>query len=104
MSTIKASQNYWTLNNILDFPNARIMVQMSRPWKIWVYKVYNYSFQNSDAVFDAFASAKLDDLKSAKKKVDQRRTTQEPDAFFAKYLTSEKVSFFVDKLCDSIHI
>lgn len=62
-----------------------------KPSQCYEKKFWSNFVTNSDAVFDAFASAKLDDLKSAKKKVDQRRTTQEPDAFFAKYLTSEKL-------------
>ncbi|KAL4236751.1 THO complex subunit 1 [Mactra antiquata] len=53
--------------------------------KFWVNFV-----ANSDAVLEAFNSSKLDDLKASKKKIDQRRQ-QEPDAFFAKYLTSEKL-------------
>ena len=41
-------------------------------------------------MFAAFTSSKLDDLKSSKKSVSQRKV-MEPDTFFAKYLTSEKV-------------
>ena len=52
-----------------------------------------YFLQNSDAVLAAFSSSKLDDNKSSKKKLQQRRNL-EPDTFFAKYLTSEKVGAY----------
>ena len=51
---------------------------------------YNVTLQNADAVLEAFRSSKLDDLKSSKKKLNQKRSL-DTDAFFAKYLTSERV-------------
>ncbi|XP_053393953.1 THO complex subunit 1-like isoform X2 [Mercenaria mercenaria] len=61
-----------------------------KPGQCYEKKLWTTFMSNSDAVFEAFASSKLDDMKSSKKKVDQRRNL-EPDAFFAKYLTSEKL-------------
>ncbi|KAK3091924.1 hypothetical protein FSP39_023755 [Pinctada imbricata] len=46
--------------------------------------------QNADAVLSAFASSKLDDLKTSRKKLAMPRTT-DSSTFFAKYLTSEKL-------------
>ncbi|XP_062589734.1 THO complex subunit 1-like [Saccostrea cucullata] len=46
--------------------------------------------QNADVVLNAFASAKLDDLKSSRRKLDLPRPA-DTKAFFAKYLTSEKL-------------
>lgn len=50
----------------------------------------NLFVQNSDEVLNAFHSAKLDDMKSSRKKLKMPRPA-DTTAFFAKYLTSEKV-------------
>lgn len=52
------------------------------PWKAFQ--------QNADVVLNAFASAKLDDMKSSRRKLDLPRPA-DTRAFFAKYLTSEKL-------------
>ena len=43
-------------------------------------------------VLNAFASSKLDDMKSSRRKLEMPRPA-DTRAFFAKYLTSEKVMY-----------
>ncbi|KAH3695458.1 THO complex subunit 1-like [Dreissena polymorpha] len=62
-----------------------------RPVQCYEKKFWSTFVTNSDAVFEAFSSAKLDDMKNSKKTPNQKRLTTEPDSFFAKYLTSEKL-------------
>ncbi|XP_078319273.1 THO complex subunit 1-like [Crassostrea virginica] len=52
------------------------------PWKAFQ--------QNADVVLNAFASSKLDDMKSSRRKLEMPRPA-DTRAFFAKYLTSEKL-------------
>jgi hypothetical protein len=54
----------------------------------------------SEAVLKAFDSSKLDDQKSSRRKLTKQRQT-ETKSFFAKYLTSEKVS---SKSCTEIFL
>lgn len=61
-----------------------------KPTQFYEKKTWSTFSANADAVFDAFASSKLDDHKSSKKKLDLRRNL-DASAFFAKYLTSEKL-------------
>ncbi|CAC5356367.1 THOC1 [Mytilus coruscus] len=72
-------RRFWSLQDIFRKPNQ---CYEKLPWKQFV--------ANSEAVLKAFASAKLDDNKSSRRKLDKRRQT-ETKSFFAKYLTSEKL-------------
>ncbi|WAR23251.1 THOC1-like protein [Mya arenaria] len=62
-----------------------------KPSQCYEKKFWSVFVSNAEAVFAAFSSSKLDDLKSSKKTPSLRMGTLEPDSFFAKYLTSEKL-------------
>jgi len=48
-------------------------------------------FQYADEVLGCFSSYKLDDMKSARRKLEQLKESS-AHMYFAKYLTSEKVN------------
>ncbi|XP_033738778.1 LOW QUALITY PROTEIN: THO complex subunit 1-like [Pecten maximus] len=72
-------RRFWALQ---DFFRKPTQCYEKVPWKMFQ--------MNSDEVLNAFNSAKLDDMKSSRKKLAMPRPADTP-AFFAKYLTSEKL-------------
>lgn len=75
----KLYRRFWSLQDYFRKPSQ---CYEKIPWK---------SFQqNSEAVLKCFASSKLDDMKSSRRKLAMPRAT-DTSTYFAKYLTSEKL-------------
>ncbi|KAL3868154.1 hypothetical protein ACJMK2_040988 [Sinanodonta woodiana] len=72
-------RRFWSLQ---DFFRKPTQCFDKTQWKMFAL--------NADPVLNAFASSKLDDVKSSRKKLNVPRPGQ-TDTFFAKYLTSEKL-------------